>query len=312
MAEHGEVKFKVRRNALMLQEFTIDNLVRATGLKPESVRTEVQRMKQEGLLTSESKQGQRGASYQLSDDPEKRLSLSRSVEAFYPEPSEPVGLHPTSRLYEDALKTLEQAEDSRGEKRKQLLTEAKHQLEGAWQAEGADRAPGPVKAHLLRERGRLAYLQGKLESANEILKQTKEIFLDAGLKSESNVVEEYLVTIEAWRRIQTSNAFDDAARARCVIEALTANDSLTTSPLVELLADLTRELSRTVRDRVAKEAMQAETHRKVVETSEETKSMHKTLLRLEREGIKFSFQPEPHRTPEDFSMLAQPRNALES
>lgn len=283
MAEYGEVKFKVRRNALLLREFTIAELVRATGLNPESVRTEVQRLKQEELVVSEGQPGQREALYRLSDDPEKRLSLSRSVEAFYPEPPEPIVPRPTSRLYKDALQTLEQAEDAESGRREKLLEEAEHQLEGAWQAEGASRAPELVQAHILRERGRLAYLQGKRESAREQLEQAREAFAEADLEREARLVDEYLLCIEAWRRIQTSNASDAAAQARCVLETLKAAEHLSASPLLDWLADLTRELSRTISGRVADIAMQTEIHRQVVGTREDLKEMREDLRRVERE-----------------------------
>jgi len=225
-------------------------LVRATGLNPESVRTEVQRLKQEGFVVSERRPGRREASYQLSDDPEKRLALSRSVEAFYPEPREPIPPRPTSRLYRAALESLDQAEGEKGRRRQELLEQAVHQLEGAWQAEGASRAPELVQAHILRERGRLAYLQGQRESARELLTQAKEAFTAAGLESETRLVDEYLVCIEAWRRIEVSRAPDAAAQARCVVEALAEAEHPPIGPLVRLLADLARDLSRTAEDRV--------------------------------------------------------------
>lgn len=282
MTEYGEVKFKVRRNALLLREFTIALLVRATGLNPESVRTEVQRLKQEGFLISEQRAGQREALYRLSDDPEKRLALSRSVEAFYPELPEPIVSRPTSRLYEAALRSLSQAEERKGKRCEELLKQAEHQLEGAWEAEGASRAPELVQAHILRERGRLAHLQGKPESAKERLKQAREIFAEADLESEVRLVDEYLVCIEGWRRIQTSNASDAAAQAHCVLEALATTEHLSVSPLIHLLADLTRELSRTISSRVAHDTMQAETHRQFVETREDLRGIREVLRRLER------------------------------
>ena len=278
-AIHSEVKFKVRQDALLLHEFTISQLVRTTGLNPESVRTEVQRLKQAGFIVSERRPGQREALYRLSDDPEKRLALSRSVEAFYPPPPEPS--RPTARLYQAALHTLNQAEGEKGRRRQELLEKAAHQLEGAWQAEGASRAPELVQAHFLRERGRLAYLQGQREPARELLTQAREMFAAAGLKGETRLVDEYLVCIEAWRRIEVSRAPDAAAQARCVLEALAEAEPSLIGPLVRLLADLARDLSRTTGDRVAQITWMAEIHREVVGVRED-------LQRLERERI-----PEP-------------------
>jgi len=291
MTEYGEVKFKVRRNALLLREFTIALLVRAAGLNPESVRTEVQRLKKEGFLISEQRAGQREALYRLSDDPEKRLALSRSVEAFYPEPPEPIVPRPTSRLYEAALRSLSQAEERKGKRCEELLKQAEHQLEGAWEAEGASRAPELVQAHILRERGRLAYLQGKWELAKEQLKQAREAFAEADLESETRLVDEYLLCIEARRRIYVTRVSDDAAaRARCVLETLATAEHLSASPLTHLLVDLTRELSRTFKGRVADVAMQTEIHRQVVGTREDLRGIREDLRRLEH-------KPEPMLPP---------------
>lgn len=280
-AIRSEVKLKVRRNALLLREFTIAQLVRATGLNPESVRTEVQRLKQEGFVVSERRPGRREALYRLSDDPEKRLALSRSIEAFYPEPPEPIPPRPTSRLYQAALQSLDQAEREKGRRREGLLEQAAHQLEGAWQAEGASRAPELVQAHLLRERGRLAYLQGQREPARELLTQAREMFAAAGLEGETRLVDEYLRCIEAWHRIEVSRAPDAAAKARCVLEVLAEAEPPLIGPLVRLLADLARDLSRTTGDRVAQITWMAEIHREMVGVRED-------LQRLERERI-----PEP-------------------
>ena len=277
-AVRSEVKFKVRQNALLLREFTIAQLVRATGLNPESVRTEVQRLKQEDFVVSERRPGRREALYRLSDDPEKRLALSRSVEAFYPEPPEPIPPRPTSRLYQAALQSLDQAEREKGRRRQELLEQATHQLEGAWQAEGASRAPELVQAHLLRERGRLAYLQGQREPARELLTQAREVFAAAGLEGETCLVGEYLLCIEAWRRIEVSRAPDAAAQARCVLEALADAEHPSIGPLVRLLADLARDLSRTTGDRVAELTLMAEIRREVVGARED-------LRRLERERM---------------------------
>ena len=239
-AIHSEVKFKVRRNALLLRQFTISQLVRATGLNPESVRTEVQRLKQEGFVVSERRPGQREVLYRLSDDPEKRLELSRNVEAFYPPPPEPS--RPTARLYQAALHTLSQAEKAKGRQRQDLLAQAAHQLEGAWQAEGASRAPDLVQAHLLRERGRLAYLQGiNLEQARQHLEQAREKFAAAGLEGEVRLVDEYLLCLEIESRERARGARDIPEQVRCVLEVL--QDAQQVGPLARLLADLIQSLS---------------------------------------------------------------------
>ena len=148
----------VWESVLLLRGFTISQLVRATGLSPEIVRAEVQWLGQEGFVVSQHGEEQDEDLYSLSDDPEIRLELSRSLDRSCP--SSPKPSHPTARLYHAALHTLSQAEKARGQQREELLAQAAHQLEGAWHAEGGSRAPDLVQAHILRERGRLAYLQG--------------------------------------------------------------------------------------------------------------------------------------------------------
>jgi DNA-binding transcriptional ArsR family regulator len=249
---HGEVRFKVQRNALLLGEFTIAQLVRATGLNPESVRTEIQRLKKEGFVVSERQAGQHEALYRLSDDLEKRLALSRSVEAFYPPPSGPIPPRPTSRLYHAALRTLDQAERKSGGERKDLLDQAAHQLEGAWQAEGASRAPELVQAHLLREQGWLKCLQGQRERAQELFKQAREKFAAAGLESETRLIDEYLLYIEARARIDAEEILDPTAQVRCVLRVLEDTEHLPASPLLCFLAELlTHCLPQTLENRVA-------------------------------------------------------------
>jgi DNA-binding transcriptional ArsR family regulator len=294
-AARSEVKFKVRRNALLLGEFTIAQLVRATGLKPESVRTEVQRLRREGMVISERRPGRREAFYRLSDDPEKRLDLSRSVETFYPEPPSPIPPRPTSRMYQAALRSLDQAEEmEEGRRRAKLLAQAAHQLEGAWQAEGASRAPELVQAHLLREHGRLASLQGQREAAIEMLTEAKQRFTVAGLESEVRLIDEYLLCIEAWRLMEASRAANSAARVRCVLEALKATGFFAIGPLTRLLTDLAWDLSRTLEDRVAHLTLMIETHRETVETHSEVSEMREELRRLgERVSIPILSREKP-------------------
>lgn len=283
-ALRSEVKFKVRRDALLLHEFTISQLVRTTGLNPESVRTEVQRLKQEGFVVSERRPGQREALYRLSDDPEKRLALSRSVEAFYPPP--PAPSRPTARLYQAALHFLGQAEKEEGRRREELLAQAAHQLEGAWQAEGASRAPELVQAHLLREQGRLAYLRGSnLEQARQLFEQAREKFAAAGLESEVRLVDEYLLCLEAQRRMGAWGARDITEQARCVLEVL--KDAKQVGPLARLLANLTQALS------YSEGRVFAAVYQSVAAIGEHLTGEILKELRLERERL-----PLPPLTPE--------------
>jgi DNA-binding transcriptional ArsR family regulator len=279
---HGEVRFKVQRNALLLGEFTIAQLVHATGLNPESVRTEIQRLKKEGFVISERQAGQHEALYRLSDDLEKRLTLSRSVRAFYPAPSEPVPPRPTSRLYHAALRTLDQAERKSGDERKALLEEAAHQLEGAWQTEGASRAPELVKAHLWREQGRLKCLQGQREEAQKLFKQAREKFAAADLESETRLIDEYLLYIEVRIRIDAENIqdTDPTAKIQCVLKVLEDREYPPVSPLLHYLAELTGSLVQTAGSRVNEWALAAGAHVTAAERHFE-EIIHEEFRRLE-------------------------------
>jgi DNA-binding transcriptional ArsR family regulator len=289
-ASHSEVKFKVREDALLLREFTISQLVRTTGLNPESVRTEVQRLKQKGFIVSERRPGQREVVYRLSDDPEKRLELSRSVRAFHPPLPEPT--RPTARLYQAALNTLDQAERAKGQQRKELLDLAAHQLEGAWQAEGASRAPELVQAHLLRERGRLAYLQGtNLDQARQLLEQAREKFAAAGLESEVRLVDEYILCLDIESLLKARGARDIHEQVYCVLEVL--NEAKQVGPLARLLIELIQSLSHS-EARVIAAVYQG------VTAVREHISIKVRLSSLQLEGL--SFRPE---------QLSFPRSAPE-
>lgn len=72
---------KIRAIALDLEIFSITQVMRATTLIPSIIRTELQRMEQEGFLTSEPmRAGGLLLRYRLTDDLEKRLALVRSIE----------------------------------------------------------------------------------------------------------------------------------------------------------------------------------------------------------------------------------------
>ena len=87
-------------------------------------------------------------------DPEKRLALSRSVEAFYPEAPQPQ--RPTSRHFALATRLLDQASKEKdARKRERLPVEAEEELDFALAEEGAGRVPEVVRAHIEFQRGPL-------------------------------------------------------------------------------------------------------------------------------------------------------------
>jgi hypothetical protein len=253
----NQVKFKVRYNALILREFTVSDMVRATGLNPESIRTELQRMKQEGLLVAaphpekHDKRGGHPSIYRLADDPEMRLALSESIEAFYP--PLPVDDQPTSRHYASAKQWIDRAQTADGPQCKPLLAAAEHDLEIAEQAEGGGLASDSVKAYLQYERARLAYLKGKHELAQELLNSLSQFFMSANNTAMTQKVHEFQLCLTALahqRELGGRDSLRADALARCVLDAIAEVSHVTDSPLELLLIDLLRELSQTTHDKI--------------------------------------------------------------
>lgn len=252
----SEVKFKVRHNALLLHEFTTADMVRATGLNPESVRTELQRMKREGLLISRphpdkpKKRGGRPALYRLTDDPEARLALSESVEAFYPSLSS--ADRPTSRHYLLAQQLLDHAQTVENPQRKRLLLDAEQALEMAEHAEGGGLAPKRIQAYLRYERARLFYLQGVYKEARESFESLREFFVEVQDEMMIRHTDESLLCLKAWDCSATGTPYGvgEAALARCLLDTLTEEAYRTDSPLTSLLVQLVDQLSRTADEKV--------------------------------------------------------------
>ena len=259
------VKFRVRMNALLLCEFTAEQMVRITGLKSESVRTELQRMKQEGLLEvirgtvpadQKRKRGGQSVLYKLVPDSEKRLALSRSVETFYPENPRPP--QPTSRHYHLALRLLDQGAEATDDHKRDLLHEAEEELDFALSEEGASRAPEPVRAHIEFQRGRLAYLREQYEQAAESFSLARRALAAAGQIAEAARAEEFILCTEICRHWKMGGDERPQARVRRLLEVLEPSGLQANRPLVQLMVALLYEpeLSQTPQDEVIEAAQQ--------------------------------------------------------
>jgi hypothetical protein len=247
----SETKFKVRYSALLLKNFTASDIIRVTNLNPESVRTELQRMRQEGLITStphlerQKKRGGRPSLYSLVDDAEKLIELSRSVDAYYP--PLPLADKPSSRFYKSAKKLIDQILIKDTPNSDELLSRAESDLEMAEHAEGGILATTNVKAYLEFERARIMYLSSNYEQALSIFRDLKRLFeskeLDAKL---SQQIDEYILCINASRSFNSrpTSKHRDGERARHLLNILKENTYQTESPLTVLLIDLLRDLSR--------------------------------------------------------------------
>lgn len=247
-AERSEVKHKVRHNALLLQEFTVEELVRVTALNRSSVHTELQRMKKEGLVAvgaHPSKPKER--LYRLTDDSETRLELVRSVEAFYTPP--PAHNYPTSRFYLIARNTLDQAQTVEFSKREALLAEAEDYLEVAGLAEGEELASEQVQAYLSCERFRLAYLRNEFDGLAEQLETLREFFVVQCRDDKViTVIDDLLVSLNIQQRLHLADTTttDEVHRARCVLDSLDEVGYTLSSPVTALVLDTFRSLLQSV------------------------------------------------------------------
>lgn len=263
-ARMNEVRFNVRSTALLLREFTVADMVRATDLKPESVRTELQRMRQEGLLISEphpdppATRGGPPALYRLSDDPKARLELAQSLEAFYAPAEAPD--RPTSRQYLLAQRLLDQAHQADVPKQRQrLLEQAARALEMAEQAEGGSLASENVRAYLAYEKARLAYGRNEREQADDAFRQLRGFFVGTYNELMVRRIDEYRLCLQAlshYTAMKGSGDFGDSHDwARTLLETLQTNDYRTESPLIALLLNLVRCLSQSTGEMIIAEAI---------------------------------------------------------
>ena len=261
----SEVRFKVRQYALLWREFTTAQMVEITSLKPESVRTELQRMKTEGLLevirtscpTDQKRlRGGQPVVYRLTSDPEKRLALSRSVEAFYPEAPQPQ--RPTSRHFVLATRLLDQASTEKDtRKRERLLAEAEEELDFALAEEGASGAPEVVRAHIELQRGRVAYLRGRNnQEAKNLFRQARQTLAAASQGAEAALTDRFLLCIEARHRWASEDSYRLETRAKLLLAVLDEAGGQMGDPLLRLLVDLLNELTQTPYEQVIRAAVE--------------------------------------------------------
>lgn len=220
--EMGKVKLRVRENALTMKEFTVEEMVKATGFNEDSVVSELRRMRQGGLITAHNvKTSQRGRPrriFRLTSDPEKRLMLSSQVAEFYPKP--PAQARPTSHHYFNAVSLLDsfEAGDCDEEERGKLLSECEEELSFAWHEEGSPE--GVLDAFIQSQKGRVEYLRGNYEQAESLLEKSMETFAAFGLPEEKAWAGEYLLASLVQRKLKEEPSSSLLDKARSMIEKL--------------------------------------------------------------------------------------------
>ena len=242
MAVPNEVKIRIRSNALTLREFTVAQMRRVTGLNPASIRTELQRMKREGYLTSESVKEKRGRGapphvYKLTSDPEKRLELSHQVEAFYTPPPPPASPKPTSLHFKAAVKLIDRlaSDQISAEERGEVLDKARYHLDFAMHEEGVgikkDEATDIIGAHIDFRKVQLECLQGHWSEAVNLLNRARTVFLAHELEEPVAQVEAYLLCLAIRPHLEEAREAEvrsPSAAAWCIQKAI---DELESSPV---------------------------------------------------------------------------------
>jgi len=265
MALPSEVKIRIRSNALTLKEFTVAQMRRATGLNPASIRTELQRMKRQSYLTSEPMKEKRGRGapphiYKLTSDPEKRLELSRQVEAFYTPPPPPAPPKPTSLHFRAAVKLIDGlaagqvSEEERGE----VLDKARYHLDFAMHEEGVgikkDEATDIIGAHIDFRKVQLECLQGHWSEAVNLLNRARTVFLAHELEEPVAQVEAYLLCLAIRPHLEEAREAEvrsPSAAAWCIQKVIDELESspVASHPLTQTLLDTVCWLCESLRAR---------------------------------------------------------------
>jgi len=253
MVAPSEVKIRVRSNALDLKEFTVAQMRRVTGFNSASIRTELQRMKRQSYLTSEPVKEKKGRGapphiYKLTSDPEKRLELSRQVEAFYTPPPPPAPPKPPSLHFKGAVKLIDRlaAGQVSAEERGEVLDKARYHLDFAMHEEGVgikkDEATAIIGAHIDFRRAQLECLQGHWPEAEGLLNRARTVFLAHELEAPVAQVETYLLCLAIWPHLEEAReaeARSPSAAAWCIQKGIDEleSSSVASHPLAQTLLD---------------------------------------------------------------------------
>jgi tetratricopeptide (TPR) repeat protein len=317
----GKVKLRVRENALRMREFTVEQMIKATGFNQESVQSELRRMRVEGLLTVPTRvptTQQRGAPpclYRLTSDPEARLELASQIEDFFSKPKEHG--HPTSQHYFEAVKLLDQMETNEVDKtiRRSLIDSANEELDFAWNEEGEP--SGSVDAYIKCQLGRLEYIRGNYNQAEELFLRAQRLFEASGDIEQRSCGQEYLSALSVrrqWDQKRHWPADETSLVSRTEAAVMALQKSHTTSlpnhPISELLVNLVKELlaalKESMRDLIIAEATAQLAHR-IANTSTSARSIDTSELQIHRNRVLFPLgmhtaAPEM----EDWSVQAEP------
>jgi len=203
--EMNRVRVAVRQIALDGKPFTAFDIQRRTSLNIDSIRTEIQRLRKGGFLsTGMSKTPQQGrgpgapaALYSLTQDPALIQELRGTVASFYlslpvPRTSRPTSEHFLAARYamNDATKTMN------SEERESLLAKAELEIQAAWLSEGDEGATEELKAHLLFESARVKFLHEDYSEAQMQFAQCRDVFEEHGDYDHASLADDNVLACE--------------------------------------------------------------------------------------------------------------------
>jgi hypothetical protein len=209
------VKTLVRESALDLREFSVEEIVKATGCKRPSVQSELRHMVAEGYLTTTSvagphqRPGKPSSVYRLVDDEEKLHGLIREVRAFRPrpEPSSPQ----LGQNYQLARQLLDRANVAPEAEQTALLATAQDLLHAAWAEEGDT---GRLSDAFFKfEQGRLLSMKKDYEPASRLLQEAVQRFSShQGYAAEREKAFQHLVSNILEQSMESSRSMQSSLR----------------------------------------------------------------------------------------------------
>jgi len=222
----NSIKLGVRQIAATGKPFTITDLQRRTGFNVESIRTEVQRLRQEGLLETTAvaerganKRGAPSAVYCLAKDESQVAILRKSIEEFYVQTPLTRADEPTSTHFAATVAAIDKALALYGGAGvEELLQQAEEELESARYAEGDEDASERLRARLDFEGARIQFARGKYAEALGEFSRLSDILSRCRDYATARAAKEYMLAAELHGsdRQEDENPWEQTLLERCL------------------------------------------------------------------------------------------------
>jgi len=185
-ANLNSVKLAVQQAILDTPRFTVADIAKRTGFRLDSIQTQVQRMKKQGIvdvdsaskedLAASNKRGAPPVTYRLTQDVEKLRALREDILSFYSHLRERTP-RPTSKHFTLAKQAIDMALRCEDSKKEELLQEAELQLEIVRDTECDAEADENLKAHIEFENARVKYARQKYKETTLEFAHLRTVFL---------------------------------------------------------------------------------------------------------------------------------------